>query len=109
MNRLTDKRMRGNGFIPVDPKEYKAFIRNEKPTGKQIYQRLLEIEDILGDDYGLDRLRELVESDRDGRCVVYKKDYPVMSHYYQGEDGLYVREVSGVISKEDYEDALKGE
>ena len=28
-----------------------------------------KIEDILGDDYDLDRLRELVEADRDGRCV----------------------------------------
>lgn len=99
MERLTDKRMKGEGFISVDPKEYKAFIKNEKPTGKQIYQRLLEIEDILGDDYDLDRLRviinqrmsmrdevakrfeitkdipldrlrELVEADRGGRCVV---------------------------------------
>lgn len=70
MERLTDKRMKGEGFIPVGPKEYKAFIKNEKPTGKQIYQRLLEIEDILGDDYDLDRLRELVEADRDGRCIV---------------------------------------
>lgn len=32
--------------------------------------RLGSIEDILGDDYNLDRLRELVEADRDGRCVV---------------------------------------
>ena len=70
MERLTDKRMKGEGFISVDPKEYKAFIKNEKPTGKQIYQRLLEIEDILGDDYDLDRLRELVEAGRGGRCVV---------------------------------------
>lgn len=30
----------------------------------------VRIEDILGDDYDLDRLRELVEADRDGRCVV---------------------------------------
>ena len=35
-----------------------------------IWNRLREIEDILGDDYDLDRLRELVEADRDGRCVV---------------------------------------
>lgn len=28
------------------------------------------IKDILGNDYGLDRLRELVEADREGRCVV---------------------------------------
>lgn len=32
--------------------------------------RLLDIEDILGDDYDLDRLRELVKADREGRCVV---------------------------------------
>ena len=33
--------------------------------------RLGEIEDILGDDYDISRLRELVEADRDGRCVVH--------------------------------------
>ena len=32
--------------------------------------RLAAIENILGDDYDLDRLKELVEADRDGRCVV---------------------------------------
>lgn len=31
---------------------------------------IASIEDILGDDYDLERLRELVEADRDGRCVV---------------------------------------
>lgn len=77
MERLTDKRMKGDGFIPVDPKEYKAFIKNEKPTGKQIYERLLEIEDILGDEYDLCRLREYARLDvgryfnlGDGICKV---------------------------------------
>lgn len=37
-----------------------------------LYWRLKAIEDILGDDYDLDRLRELLEADRDGRCVVFK-------------------------------------
>ena len=32
--------------------------------------RLAAIEDILGDDYDLDHLRDLVEADRDGRCAV---------------------------------------
>ncbi len=32
--------------------------------------RLSAIEDILGDDYDLDRLKELVQADREGRCVV---------------------------------------
>lgn len=61
MERLTDKRMKGEGFILADQKEYKAFARGEKPSGKQIYQRLLEIEDILGDDYDLERLKEAVK------------------------------------------------
>lgn len=38
-------------------------------TGEAAY-RLAIIEDILGDDYDLDRLRDLVEADREGRCVV---------------------------------------
>lgn len=51
----------------------------------QIWKRLHEIEDILGDDYDLDRLRELVEADREGgRCVVLPKDGMV---YYIEEAG----------------------
>ena len=36
------------------------------------FDRLVTIEDILGDEYDLDRLRELVQADREGRCVVLK-------------------------------------
>lgn len=52
--------------------------RLTKRTGGQsvvlydILNRLAAIEDILGDDYDLDRLREILEADRDGRCVVLK-------------------------------------
>lgn len=35
-----------------------------------IWKRLQRIEDILGEDYDLDRLREIVKADRDGLCVV---------------------------------------
>ena len=37
---------------------------------KGVLDRLAAIEDILGDTYDLDHLRELVEADKDGRCVV---------------------------------------
>lgn len=37
---------------------------------KNIVLRLAYIEDILGDEYELDLLRELVEADKEGRCVV---------------------------------------
>lgn len=34
------------------------------------YDRLAAIENILGDEYDLARLRELAQADREGRCVV---------------------------------------
>ena len=34
------------------------------------FDRLAAIEDILGDDYDLGRLKELLQADREGRCVV---------------------------------------
>lgn len=49
-----------------------------------IADRLAAIEDILGDEYDPDRLCELVEADRDGRCVVLPKDGMV---YYIEEAG----------------------
>lgn len=36
----------------------------------QCVDRLTDIEDILGDDYDLSQLKELVEAEKDGRCVV---------------------------------------
>lgn len=36
----------------------------------KILDRLSAIEEILGDDYDLDRLKELAQADREGRCAV---------------------------------------
>lgn len=53
------------------PPEYPAEMFSEYfESAKARALRVIEIEAILGDDYDLDRLRELVEADRDGRCVV---------------------------------------
>ena len=60
MERLTTKR---------EWKEAKEDLANEYGYS-HIWNRLREIEDISGDDYNLDRLREIVKADRDGRCVV---------------------------------------
>ena len=58
MKRLTERRK--NGAINVRyATEHETAIH-----------RLAAIEDILGDEYDLDRLRELAEADREGRCVV---------------------------------------
>lgn len=37
---------------------------------QDVIDRFAAIEDILGEEYDLDRLRELVQADREGRCVV---------------------------------------
>ena len=37
---------------------------------KYIWERLNEIENVLGDEYDTERLKELVEADKEGRCVV---------------------------------------
>lgn len=37
---------------------------------RQTWERLKLLEDVLGDNYDLDRLRELVQADREGRYVV---------------------------------------
>ena len=39
-------------------------------SGAECWLRLCDIEDILGDEYDLDELRELVQAKREGRCVV---------------------------------------
>lgn len=54
--------------------------------------RLVTIEDILGDEYDLDRLRELVQADREGRCVVIHpnsvtdNNYKIISRKINAED-----------------------
>lgn len=41
----------------------------ECPIAKA-FDRLAAIEDILGDDYNLDHLQELIQADREGQCLV---------------------------------------
>lgn len=48
---------------------YECFCDSEDCKRESTY-RLAMIEDILGDEYDLDRLRELVQADKEGRCVV---------------------------------------
>ena len=101
MKRLTDKR------LAIPPGQWQEVTREEArelkeipiPSIRDLYYRLSQIEDILGDEYDLDRLsvlcnqrmtmreevserfsltakipldrlRELAEADREGRCVV---------------------------------------
>lgn len=48
---------------------WNSLIGENRYRGEAV-DRLAAIEDILGEEYELDRLRELAQADREGRCVV---------------------------------------
>lgn len=69
MERLTERLE--NGVINVKyASQHEAAIH-----------RLVTIEDILGDKYDLDRLRELAQADREGRCVVIRPNSVTDDNY----------------------------
>lgn len=68
MKRLTDIEVISGQVHPVPKLSLQNLLGFEK-----IVERLQDIENILGDDYDLDRLRELVEADKQGRVKIYPK------------------------------------
>ena len=80
-------------FPPIEEERVDEFI----DYVKELAARLAAIEDILGDEYNLDRLRELAQADRERRCVVQK--FAPGSEVWvvdRDEDGE-ATEVSGVV------------
>lgn len=71
---------------------------------QEVIDRLAAIEDILGDEYDLDRLRELVQADREGRCVVIRPNsvtddnYKIICKTINAED-IHLREMRNVHEK----------
>ena len=71
MKRLTEKRYGENGHYLV------CSVNCDRGCGEDCdnlvgaIERLAAIEDILGDEYDLDRLRELVQADREGKIPKY--------------------------------------
>ena len=68
------------------------------------FDRLAAIEDILGEEYDLDRLRELVQADREGRCVVIRPNsvtddnYKIICRKINAED-IHLRKMRNVHEK----------
>ena len=74
MKRLTEYTIPETGFSVVSEEKYKRIMMEEKPSVEKVYNRLKKIEDILGDEYNLDRLRELAKADREGRLEIIEPD-----------------------------------
>ena len=70
MKRLTKYTIPETGFSVVSEEKYKRIMMEEKPSVEKVYNRLKKIEDILGDEYDLDELKEMVQAKREERCVV---------------------------------------
>lgn len=70
MKRLTEYTIPDTGFSVVSEEKYKRILMEEKPSVEKVYNRLKKIEDILGDEYDLGKLMELVQAKRKGRCIV---------------------------------------
>ena len=86
MKRLTEYTIPETGFSVVSEEKYKRIMMEEKPSVEKVYNRLKKIEDILGDEYDLDRLCELAQADREGRgvvlpCKIFDKIWNVAAHY----------------------------
>ena len=86
MKRLTEYTIPETGFSVVSEEKYKRILMEEKPSVEKVYNRLKKIEDILGDEYDLDELREMVQAKRKGRCIVlpckiFDKIWNVDAHY----------------------------
>lgn len=124
MERLTKKEhLAGHDLAYVSEEDcFDVWSVPKKFMGNAI-DRLSIIEDILGDDYDIDRLRELIEADRDGRCVII----PVRGYtdkdgeqalnsamntcfYHNNSVTRYIADaVAEKLTREATESALKGE
>lgn len=61
-----------------------------------VVDRLAYIEDILGDTYDLDRLRDLVQADQEGRCKIHAmKDGDTAYSIFAYINGLHIRKSNG--------------
>lgn len=68
MKRLTKKIGKHSSFYDCDIICNQCF--NGCKVTQKVFDRLAAIEDILGYEYKLDRLRELINADKDGRCLI---------------------------------------
>lgn len=78
MNRITDKDITKACNDTWDLCGLDRVCKRDcyKPTQcmiPHIVYRLAEIEDILGDEYDLKRLREILKAEKDGLCIVLPK------------------------------------
>lgn len=82
----------------LEPEDFKKVFTEE--TLLKLTGQILDIPP--------DRLRELAQADKEGRCVIFQPGYDMVFVYNPAdEDGLYTKQVTGVISQEEYESVME--
>lgn len=85
MERLTERHYKASdGYYMKCIEGCRLFSCEECEQFGEGVDRLGQIEDILGDTYDLDRLRELVEADKDGRIAILSE--PMKPMVYKPND-----------------------
>lgn len=109
------KRMTSNEYNPCFNCNFYSscsHIRENFPVcpERARYDRLAAIEDILGDEYDLDELREMVQAKREGQCVVLdvkigQKVWILDAGEYGDDDEAYPLElnISGITLSDEHE------
>lgn len=83
-------------YTYFDGGKWRLKIGDTEYSG-EVVDRLAAIEDILGDEYDLDRLRELAQADKEGRCVVLPaKPDQIIYQWRKGDDCPSVSRLDGV-------------
>lgn len=115
MERVTKKDADGHYYMSGDG-IFSDWGVPEKFKGEDV-DAVGTIEDILGDTYDLDRLRELVEADSDGRCMVLpflppkvmwscsKRQPKPAKSFYASEIGILADMKAGCVFGETPEEA----
>ena len=79
-----------------DGGKWRLKIGDTEHSGQWV-DRLAAYEDILGGEYDLDRLRELAQADREGRCVVLPATPDqIIYRWRKGDDCPSVSRLDGV-------------
>jgi hypothetical protein len=74
-----------------------SFCEDGACSQRKIWEQLKKIEDILDSEYDFDRLRELAQADREGRCVVLPaKPDQTIYQWRIGDDCPSVSRLDGV-------------
>jgi len=100
MKRLTDKDLKE---LRCRDCCHQGHCHSETDCISVLEERLAMIEDIIGDDYDLKRLKELVDADKENRLDIFSNEESIVRIFCpKDEDGLYIKQVAGVISEKEY-------